>query len=438
MATDEPQATVVDPDADLSVEDEYDDVADPDSPSHRLQDGKSKRSGLVEWIIVVAVAISSALLVRAYVLQQFAVEGTSMLTTLHPSDRVLVNKLSYRLHDPRRGDVVVLKRIETNSQERDLIKRVVGLPGRDHRVPRLPAVHQRVADQRAVPRSTDRCAEPLRRRPAGGPGSAEPCVRDGRQPRWFARQPRQQRRPGRLQQPDRPRLCGDVAIRRLAVAVAPRLVVRWPTDDWWTQAADQFGLETVQMPVTAGPPAVSPTQAPNDTALDDTVPEPRQRRRRRHPGIDWLVIAAIAVGAAFLLRLFVVQQFAVDGESMLGTLHSGDRVIVNKLSYVAHDPRHGDVVVLKDIKAHVEVRDLIKRVIALPGETIEYRDCQLLIDGRQVSEPYLDPNVVQPGNCGDPQPPVKVEPGHVFVMGDNRGASLDSRTAGSGRSRTTT
>ena len=102
MATDETQASVVEPDADVSVEDEYDDVTDPDSPSERPQDGKSKRSGLVEWIVVVAVATS---------------------------DRVLVNKLSYRLHDPRRGDVVVLKRIETNSQERDLIKRVVGLPG---------------------------------------------------------------------------------------------------------------------------------------------------------------------------------------------------------------------------------------------------------------------------------------------------------------------
>ncbi|MEO8264813.1 MAG: signal peptidase I [Ilumatobacteraceae bacterium] len=129
MATEDPRATVVDPDPDLSVEDEYDDVTDPDSPSHQNSDGKRKRSGLAEWIIVVVVAISSALLVRAYVLQQFAVEGTSMLNTLHPSDRVLVNKLSYHLHDPRRGDVVVLKRIESNAQERDLIKRVVGLPG---------------------------------------------------------------------------------------------------------------------------------------------------------------------------------------------------------------------------------------------------------------------------------------------------------------------
>lgn len=139
MANEDTRAAVVDPDPDLpvavdpdsnlTVDDEYDDAADPESPSHLVAPGKHKRSGLAEWIIVVVVAISSALLVRAYVLQQFAVEGTSMLNTLHPSDRVLVNKLSYRLHDPRRGDVVVLKRIETNSQERDLIKRVVGLPG---------------------------------------------------------------------------------------------------------------------------------------------------------------------------------------------------------------------------------------------------------------------------------------------------------------------
>jgi signal peptidase I len=139
MANEDTRSTVVDPepdlpgavdrDPDLTVDEEYEDAADPESPSHLVEPGKHKRSGLAEWIIVVVVAISSALLVRAYVLQQFAVEGTSMLNTLHPSDRVLVNKLSYRLHDPRRGDVVVLKRIETNAQERDLIKRVVGLPG---------------------------------------------------------------------------------------------------------------------------------------------------------------------------------------------------------------------------------------------------------------------------------------------------------------------
>jgi signal peptidase I len=131
MATEDARATVVDPDPDLSVEDEYDDAADPESPSHLDEPGKHKRSGLVEWIIVVVVAISSALLVRAYVLQQFAVEGTSMLTTLHPSDRVLVNKLSYHLHDVHRGDIVVFERPANvpDTGIKDLIKRVVGLPG---------------------------------------------------------------------------------------------------------------------------------------------------------------------------------------------------------------------------------------------------------------------------------------------------------------------
>ena len=223
--TDDIRATVVDPDPDLSVEDEYDDVTDPDSSSHRPDDDKSKRSGLVEWIVVVVVAISSALLVRAYVLQQFAVEGTSMLTTLHPSDRVLVNKLSYRLHDPRRGDVVVLKRIESNAQERDLIKRVVALPGEtiEYRNCQLfidgSLINEPYLDPQIV------VAEPMRGRSAGGQGRTEACLRHGRQPGWFARQPRQQRGPGGLQQPDRPRLRGHVALRRLAVAVTRRRVV---------------------------------------------------------------------------------------------------------------------------------------------------------------------------------------------------------------------
>jgi signal peptidase I len=192
-------------------------------------------------------------------------------------------------------------------------------------------------------------------------------------------------------------------------------------DEWWTQAVDQFGIDTSVQP--------DNDDISLDADQDATVPDmvPRRRRRRRHAAIDWLVIAGIAVGGALLLRLFVVQQFAVDGQSMLNTLHSGDRVIVNKLSYVAHDPRHGDVVVLEDLTASVEVRDLIKRVIALPGETIEYRNCKLLINGKVVAEPYLDPQLVSSGHCGDSQRPVQVEPGHVFVMGDNRAASLDSR-----------
>jgi signal peptidase I len=196
-------------------------------------------------------------------------------------------------------------------------------------------------------------------------------------------------------------------------------------DDWWADAVDQFGLETVPEPTRTEPVAPTPQE------VAPTVPTPRPRRRRQ--GVEWLILAVASLGTAFLLRTFVVQQFAVEGQSMLGTLHSGDRVIVNKLSYDLHDPRHGDVVVLKDIKESLEERDLIKRVIALPGETIEYRDCTLFIDGERTAEPYLDEELVGADHCGDSQDPVVVEPGHVFVMGDNRNASLDSRTSAIGQ-----
>jgi signal peptidase I len=207
-------------------------------------------------------------------------------------------------------------------------------------------------------------------------------------------------------------------------------------DDWWEQAVDQFGLEVVVPPLK--PVAVDVTAeilTPDFVTAGGVTTAVKKpvRRRRRRLAVDWLVIAVCALAAAFLLRTFVIQQFAVDGQSMLGTLHSGDRVIVNKLSYDLHDPRHGDIVVLKDIKNALEERDLIKRVIALPGETIEYRNCELFIDGTRIVEPYLDPVLVTADHCGDSQDPVKVEAGHVFVMGDNRAASLDSRTVSIGQ-----
>jgi signal peptidase I len=111
------------------------------------------------------------------------------------------------------------------------------------------------------------------------------------------------------------------------------------------------------------------------------------------------------------------------------TLHDGDRVLVNKLSYRLHDPNRGDVVVLKTIEGAGE-RDLIKRVVGLPGETLEYRNCVLYIDGQELIEPYLDPAVVTPTNCGGDQPKLTVPNDTVFVMGDNRGGSKDSRDIG--------
>lgn len=165
-----------------------------------------------------------------------------------------------------------------------------------------------------------------------------------------------------------------------------------------------------------------------DDVTDPDSPSHRENRKRKHSGlIEWIVVVVVAITSALLVRAYVLQQFAVEGTSMLTTLHPSDRVLVNKLSYRLHDPRRGDVVVLKRIESNAQERDLIKRVVALPGETVEYRDCQLFIDGSLMNEPYLDPQIVSANRCGADQPPVTVEPEHVFVMGDNRGGSLDSR-----------
>ena len=141
---------------------------------------------------------------------------------------------------------------------------------------------------------------------------------------------------------------------------------------------------------------------------------------------DWLlelgetVLPAIVI--AVLINLFLAQATRVYGSSMEPNLHTDQRLVVEKLSYRLHEPRRGDVVVLRMPERGPEL--LIKRVIALPGETIEIRDGLVTIDGVALAEPYLTQQTR--GQYG----PVQVPAGHIFVMGDNRGASNDSRVFG--------
>ncbi len=164
--------------------------------------------------------------------------------------------------------------------------------------------------------------------------------------------------------------------------------------------------------------------------LDDGMTGRQVPRNKMHPVLEWLIVVGVAITSALLVRAYVVQQFEVSGESMVNTLQDGDRVLVNRLSYRLHDPRRGDVVVLKRFDGTATERDLIKRVIGLPGETVEVRSCVVYIDDRELKEPYLDPEVQQRDGCGSDQAPIEVPADSVFVLGDHRGKSSDSRAFG--------
>jgi len=132
------------------------------------------------------------------------------------------------------------------------------------------------------------------------------------------------------------------------------------------------------------------------------------------------VLPAIVI--AVLINLFLAQATRVYGSSMEPNLHTDQRLVVEKVTYRLHGPRRGDVVVLRMPERGPEL--LIKRVIALPGETVEIRDGTVYIDHQPLDEPYLV------RRSGSTYGPTIVPEGYAFVMGDNRGASNDSRVFG--------
>ncbi|HWQ68428.1 MAG TPA: signal peptidase I [Patescibacteria group bacterium] len=137
----------------------------------------------------------------------------------------------------------------------------------------------------------------------------------------------------------------------------------------------------------------------------------------------------IAIILALVIRSFVIQAFKIPSGSMLQTLQVGDHILVNKFLYWFADPQHGDIIVFK--YPQDEERDFIKRVVALPGDKVEVREKQVYINDKPLTEPYaihLDPATIEnPGSPRDSFGPVVVAPGQLFMMGDNRDYSMDSR-----------
>lgn len=146
--------------------------------------------------------------------------------------------------------------------------------------------------------------------------------------------------------------------------------------------------------------------------------------RSTRSAIEWVAVIVGALVVALLVKTFLIQAFYIPSESMTPTLEVGDRVLVNKQSYRSDEPSRGDIVVFSRPGGAGPdgITELIKRVVGLPGETVEGRDGHVYIDGDLLVEPYLRPGV-RTSTFG----PETVPPDHVWMMGDNRSASDDSR-----------
>lgn len=194
-------------------------------------------------------------------------------------------------------------------------------------------------------------------------------------------------------------------------------------------------------------------QAPSSDVMtepgtDGQSPEPPKDEKERGGVLSFfrelpgLILVAFVL--ALLIKTFLVQAFFIPSASMVPTLQIGDRVLVNKLVYDFGVPQRGDVIVFEDPNAPEtdrgffggiwhwlteglgfateEEQDFIKRVIGVPGDELEIKEGEVFING----EPFEEPPLVRMGN--DTYPPVTVEADRVFVMGDNRPNSSDSRS----------
>ena len=136
---------------------------------------------------------------------------------------------------------------------------------------------------------------------------------------------------------------------------------------------------------------------------------------------DWVVSIVVAVALAMFIRTFIVELYVVDGPSMRPTLESEERLVVNKFIYRFRVPEKGEVLVFQYPRD--PSRDFIKRVIATPGDTIEIREGRVLVNDQLLTEDYILEKT------RSEYPKSTVPEGRIFVMGDNRNNSEDSRFA---------
>ena len=138
--------------------------------------------------------------------------------------------------------------------------------------------------------------------------------------------------------------------------------------------------------------------------------------------LGWIVYIAVIIGLTWLIITFVGQRTRVSGHSMEATLHDGDNLIVDKLSYRFRDPKRFEIIVFP--YRHKENTYYIKRIIGLPGETVQVKDGYVYIDGEKLDENY---GLEVMEDAGIAAEPIELGEDEYFVLGDNRNHSLDSR-----------
>jgi signal peptidase I len=163
---------------------------------------------------------------------------------------------------------------------------------------------------------------------------------------------------------------------------------------------------------TVVPPATGTSAA---AAPGRRSPSPRRHR--------WLVAAGVLLGVVILVRTFVLGWYPVTSASMSPTVRPGDRLLVDKLTPHFAGPDRGDLVTFSSPN---DGQLLVKRVVALPGDTVRMDDAVLVVNGHRVREPYVDHRSIDGTYFG----PVTVPPHHLYVLGDNRFGSIDSRVYG--------
>lgn len=203
------------------------------------------------------------------------------------------------------------------------------------------------------------------------------------------------------------------------------------------------------------PEAEQAQQAPEATKPAKAPKAPKEGRGGALAFVRELVVLVVtAIVLAVGVKTFVAQAFYIPSGSMLPQLQVNDRIVVSKLAYRLHDPRRGDIVVFDSPTPQPEVErslpgkvvrglgqalgvtppstdEFVKRVIGLPGETVESRGGKVYVNGREVVEPYLPA-----GTSTSDFAPVVVPENSVWVLGDNRANSADSRVFGAIREST--